>query len=292
MNTRNDPTDLAHRLIRRAARKTPAALAERLEEEWLADLQSRPGSLSRLRLAIGCYWATAVITREFQIPQLAASGASAAHKPLFSAPRADLPLLSRRTVAFIVIAAVHVLVIYGFASGLGQQVVSAIPFTTHAVLLDPVKPERPQAPPPQFNPVAIHPVIVDPVEPGKIDYSTEDDAPRVTVLQGPQQARPVVPQTVKRVAGGPGNGFPATDDYYPALSRRLAETGAATVGVCVDRQGRLTGDPTLVATSGSARIDDGALSLAKAGSGHYRPTTDDGQPVSACYSYRIRFKLN
>jgi TonB family protein len=72
----------------------------------------------------------------------------------------------------------------------------------------------------------------------------------------------------------------------------MAETGAATVHVCVDTRGRLTADPTLTRSSGSRRIDDGALNLAKAGSGHYRPSTEDGQPVSACYPYRIRFELN
>ena len=44
MTTRNDLTDIARRLIQRAARKAPAALAARLEEEWLADLQSRAGA--------------------------------------------------------------------------------------------------------------------------------------------------------------------------------------------------------------------------------------------------------
>ena len=45
------------------------------------------------------------------------------------------------------------------------------------------------------------------------------------------------------------------------------------------------------ATTNSA-LGTGALTLAKAGSGRYRPTTDDGQPVTACYSYRVRFKLD
>jgi hypothetical protein len=31
--------------------------------------------------------------------------------------------------------------------------------------------------------------------------------------------------------------------------------------------------------------------LARAGSGHYRPTTEDGRPVTACYPIKIRFEL-
>jgi TonB family protein len=72
----------------------------------------------------------------------------------------------------------------------------------------------------------------------------------------------------------------------------LGENGVAIVGVCVDENGRLTSNPTLAKSSGSAALDNGALKLAKAGSGHYRSTTEDGRPVSYCYPFRIRFQLN
>jgi hypothetical protein len=49
--------------------------------------------------------------------------------------------------------------------------------------------------------------------------------------------------------------------------------------------------PALAQPSGSQRLDEAALRLARAGSGHYRPTTENGAPVNACYSYRIRFEL-
>jgi len=61
--------------------------------------------------------------------------------------------------------------------------------------------------------------------------------------------------------------------------------------VCVDAEGRLTTQPTIARSSGSVRLDDGALKLAHAGSGHYRPTTEDGRPVDSCYVFRIRFEL-
>jgi TonB family protein len=94
-----------------------------------------------------------------------------------------------------------------------------------------------------------------------------------------------------RVMGGPGAGFPATDDFYPAASRRSGERGVTTIRVCVDGKGQLTTTPTVAESSGSALLDQGALKLAKAGSGHYRPSTEDGQAISDCYAYRIRFEL-
>lgn len=53
-----------------------------------------------------------------------------------------------------------------------------------------------------------------------------------------------------------------------------------------------TSDPTIVQTSGVAQLDQGALRLARAGSGHYRPSTENGRPVAACYAFRVRFRLD
>jgi TonB family protein len=80
-------------------------------------------------------------------------------------------------------------------------------------------------------------------------------------------------------------------DFYPPPSIHLREQGVSTVRVCVDAKGRLTSDPTTLKGSGSARLDEGALKLARAGSGHYRAATEDGQPVGSCYPLGIRFQL-
>jgi TonB family protein len=81
------------------------------------------------------------------------------------------------------------------------------------------------------------------------------------------------------------------EEEYPALARRMEEQGIVTVRVCVDVNGRLTSDPTTLQGTGSARLDEGALTLARAGSGHYRAMMEDGQPVNSCYPFRIRFQL-
>jgi TonB family protein len=98
-------------------------------------------------------------------------------------------------------------------------------------------------------------------------------------------------RTVDRIAGGPAAGFPNADDYYPLASKHLDEQGIATVQVCVDVRGRLTANPTLAVSSGSSRLDEASLRVARAGSGLYRPTIEDGHPVSDCYAFRIRFEL-
>jgi hypothetical protein len=72
---------IAQSMIRLAARRSPGALCERLQEEWLALLPEMEGALSRLRFALGCLWAASMIQ----------------HQPLLvSAPATNLPIADIR----------------------------------------------------------------------------------------------------------------------------------------------------------------------------------------------------
>jgi TonB family protein len=125
-----------------------------------------------------------------------------------------------------------------------------------------------------------------PVEPQTTAIQDTTDKP---VVRAPPPPPP--PAAVNRVGGGPGKGFPATDDYYPSASARLGEAGTATVRVCVDAKGKLTEEPSVQESSGTPRLDEGAVKLAKAGSGHYRPTTENGSAVNSCFGFRVKFQL-
>jgi hypothetical protein len=108
MSAPNNMAYFAHRLILHASEKAPAALSERLKEEWLADLECRSGAMAQLRLAIGCCWATAIIARDFSTPRFATCGASTAHQmPLRGVAQALMPPLSRMVV-FALLAGVCV----------------------------------------------------------------------------------------------------------------------------------------------------------------------------------------
>jgi outer membrane biosynthesis protein TonB len=104
------------------------------------------------------------------------------------------------------------------------------------------------------------------------------------------QATPVAAKkAVTHATPRPGQGFPQTEDFYPLQSKRLGETGTPDVRACVNADGTLSAPPTLVRTSGSVRLDEAALALAAAGSGHYMPATENGNPVSECFVFRIGF---
>jgi len=281
---------IAPYLVRHAARKSPPALSERLEEEWLADLTARSGACSQLRFALGCCWATNVIAHEFGAPVRAAA-ATAGNKTTVVHDAGSGPWLSRRTTVIVLIVGLHVLVICGLATAIVAPAVLKPPDRMQGEVLPQREPRVPPTLPsdPQLTPVGIRDLTPKwpepPLEPPPaIRESISEASP-------PQPVGPPVSKTVHRVLGGPGAGFPNTDDFYPQGAIRGREMGIATVSVCVDSAGRLIEKPIINQSSGRARLDEAALKLATAGSGHYRATTEDGHPVSACYPFNVRFQL-
>ena len=293
MNGQEPSSAVARYLVSRAARRAPAGLSARLEEEWLADLMARQGAFSRIRFGLGCCWATRVIAREFGTVAATAGKAAACQRLLVAYGGGyDFSRFSRRTVAFIAIVFLHVAVFYAYLSGVTQRIVDWTSPPIHGVVITDHR--RLQKPEPLQPPKLTAPTF-DPLPTPRIPRNFPLDPQTITMSRSALPRVPAVPlqdpKPLRRVIGGPGAGFPDTEDYYPPAARRLGEAGAAAVRVCVDPNGRLTADPAIVQSSGIAQIDGGALRLAKAGSGHYRPTMENGQPVSACYAFRVRFRL-
>jgi TonB family protein len=284
----------ARSLVQRAARRAPASLAQRLEEEWLADFEERKSALARLRFGVGCAWATRVIAHEYLEPKVAtasANGATVATTTHYRGP--DYSFLSRRTVAVFGIIGLHALIIYGFATGLVHNVIIKI---VPPVTVVPTVPRVIDRPPPlPTNPTFRQiPLVHRDADVPKFDV--DNDAPQVVAAVEPTQIAPTTatlppPHAVNRVGGGPGKAFPNSSDFYPPPEIRGRVEGTVGVNVCTDERGRLTAAPTIVKSSGSAGLDQGALRLAKAGSGRYRPTVEDGRPVNSCYSFQVTFNL-
>jgi TonB family protein len=281
---------LARHLVASAARKAPPGLAERLEEEWLADLMARRGAFSRIGFGLGCCWATRVIAREFGMAAAAAASSASGERLLVGYGGFSLSGFSRRTTAIIVIVGVHLGIFYLYLTGFTRTNVvnPADPIRMRWILE-----QRERARPTPLLPPTIATTTVDRVPLPDMKFAFPAAPTGITVARLPQPVGPAQAplKPIDRVPGGPGAGFPNTEDYYPPEARRLDETGTSVVSVCVDPRGELTAAPTLVTSSGVGQIDAGALRLAKAGSGHYRPTTEDGRPVSSCYAFRVRFQL-
>jgi TonB family protein len=287
MNTRDDLSfPLATRLVHYAARHAPSDLSERLEEEWLADLAAQSGGFARLRFALGCCWARQVIAHDALAFGSRLSAASAGHGTLTGVSVPHLSPLPRRAAVFVLILGLHAAAILGFIYGVRVITHTDPPPPIHGTILK--DPSRPQPPPPVPRPHFTQPTgTVIPL--GPVPRFSE---PSYEFTSDPNPALTGPIHTVTRKLGGPGKEFPATRDFYPPSAIRLGETGVTAVQVCTDDQGRLTSDPRIAQSSGSSRLDAGALALAKAGSGHYRSTAEDGRPVTSCFSFAVRFTLN
>jgi TonB family protein len=284
-------------LVHRAAQRTPETLSERLEEEWLADMAERNGSFSRLRLAIGCYWATYAITRELTVRErrvatIAAAGPRVAQVSFAGYAQENASLFSRRGATFLLVAFLHAAVLCGLAVGLSSKFPRAISTRFEATVIEKRLPpiDVPPPPTPNWSTAIVDRPPVKELPPIERESPPIGDAKGMTT-EAPGTVVLPPPPKVNRVLGEPGKGFPNTADFYPSASIRLGEMGVAAVRACVDGNGRLTSDPTIFQSSGKPRLDEAALKLARAGSGHYHATTEDGKPVSSCYAFGIRFDL-
>jgi TonB family protein len=285
MSQRNvNSTGVSHWLIHCAARHVPHSFAQRLEEEWLADLAERPSSMSRLRFALGCCWATRIIAWEHGSAAVPATG------PATAAGFASLDFGSRlgRSTTLFWVVSLHAVVFYILMTTVlhipkvNHDPLNILPTVTHP-------PEKPTIATPNMQGMEIYARQPEVVIPSETDHDKEVTTGTSPELGGPPPVE--ITHRIVQVQGGPGRGFPNPDDFYPLPAKYLEEQGVATVQVCVDAKGRLTSVPTTLQSTGSSRLDQGALKLATAGSGHYRATTEDGEAVNSCFPFRVRFQL-
>ena len=193
-----------------------------------------------------------------------------------------------RVTVLAIIIGFHVLMGVGLVTGLAQKAVELIAPPIQTDIIEEIQQEDrpPPPPPPQMErpPVQVPPpdVVIDiPVQQATNTISNVTDRPVPRVV-APPPPKVVVPAKIRRM--------PSSEDYYPAASKRAEEQGSVVVRVCVDARGRLTGEPTVVTSSGYSRLDQGAVRLAKAG--RYQAGTSDGQAQSeSCVSFRVKFEI-
>lgn len=81
---------------------------------------------------------------------------------------------------------------------------------------------------------------------------------------------------------------PAVGEFYPPESRVARETGAVALRVCAGPDGVLVGEPAIVQSSGSERLDGAARSWAKAA--RWVPATSNRRAVEGCTEVTARFE--
>jgi protein TonB len=201
----------------------------------------------------------------------------------------DTAFISRRAIVLVVIILLHVLLAYGLATGLARRAMEIIAPPIQTTIVEEVQQHDlpPPPPPPEFErpPVEVPPPDINidiPAEPTQSTAITDVTDKHVA-------APPPAAHVATRTAPSTGKNFPNSADYYPPASMRLGEEGSAALHVCVGPNGKTSEEPTVIKTSGSSRLDEGAVRLAKAG--HYNPGTEDGKPINACFNVSIKFQL-
>lgn len=202
----------------------------------------------------------------------------------------DGAFFSQRAVFLVAIILVHVALIYLFESGLIAKAVKTIdPPIAVDIVQEQKKIDAPPPPPPpkmEHPPVEIPPpdVVIN------VPAAQETTAIRNVTDKPAPPAPPAAPKPdVRTAAQLDVKHSPSTDDYYPATSRRMNESGKTVVGICTDGTGKVTGDPKVVTSSGSSRLDEAATRWAS----HARmsPGTLNGKPVESCANFVVVFKL-
>jgi hypothetical protein len=111
---------VAHWLIHHAARRVPESLSSRLEEEWLADLESRSSAQSRLRLALGCCWATIVIVNDNSRVRVPAATPVVAARGYISRADRNFGYFSLRSGTLFLILGLHAALFCGLITTLSH----------------------------------------------------------------------------------------------------------------------------------------------------------------------------
>jgi periplasmic protein TonB len=197
----------------------------------------------------------------------------------------------KRGVALIVVIIIHVVMVYGFYTGLaGQLVQKIIPPVEIAQIEKPKDVDKPPPPPPkleEIKPYVPPPEFVDiqaaPPETNAISVVTQTKAP---------PAAPVVAAPVQHNIIGakmdPKHPFHIGEEYYPDASKRAGEEGRCIVLAHVAANGNIL-DAQIQTSSGFPRLDDACLKGVKGQKA--LPGMEDGKPVEGHFAFAIVWKL-
>jgi protein TonB len=197
----------------------------------------------------------------------------------------------RRGVALIAVLLLHVILGWGFYTGLaGNLIQKIIPPVEIAQIDKPKQVDKPPPPPPKLEEVKPY---VPPPE--FVDIAAAPvETTAITTVTSVQQAAPVVqapapPKTAgTSIKPDPKHPLHIGEEYYPDASKRANEEGRCIVTITVGVDGKISNE-AIQTSSGFPRLDDACL---KGVHGQRMlPATEDGKPVAKTVTIPIVWKL-
>jgi protein TonB len=201
-----------------------------------------------------------------------------------------------RVTALIIVALIHVVVIYALVTGLAFEAAKKVMQRVTTVdIKEEVKKEEPPPPPPKKDlpppPIVAPPPKVNLAAPPQIVTVAEPPPPAPVIIVPPPPAAPPPPSFTPKGAvpkGNPANW--ATTNDYPARALREERAGTTGFRVTVGPDGRVT-DCQVTSSSGHADLDAATCENVRRRA-RFAPATDgDGRPTTGSYSNRIRWVI-
>jgi protein TonB len=195
---------------------------------------------------------------------------------------------SRRYVSVGLVAALHVVVIYGLLVGINVVPNPLQPPGPIDAFVIPKAAPHPPLPRPPDGPL-VTPRVPMPAPnptPPTIDYGATPQGP--TIYQGPSTGFGNPPLGVALAA----RGITATHTIppYPPMGVRLGHEGTVRVVIALDEAGNVI-SAQVETSSGYQELDAAAVAWVKS-HWRYQPAMRDGQPVPATTRAAVTFRLN
>jgi protein TonB len=196
----------------------------------------------------------------------------------------------RRGVALIAVLLLHVILGWGFYTGLaGNLIQKIIPPVEIAQIDKPKQVDKPPPPPPKLEEVKPY---VPPPE--FVDIAAAPvETTAITTVTTVQQAAPVVqapvaPHPGTSIKPDPKHPLHIGEEYYPDASKRANEKHRCIVTITVGVDGKISNE-AIQTSSGFPRLDDACL---KGVHGQRMlPATEEGKPVAKTVTIPIVWKL-
>lgn len=184
----------------------------------------------------------------------------------------------------------HIILIWGFAAGLGHELVKFVapPLDTSIIEEAKVDDKPPPPPPPELERPPVQ--VVAP----EINITLTPDAPpppiqvtttRPVITAPPPPAPPavVVPDTPLKAVS-----IANPEDMYPSAAKQAGQEGVARVKICISEANKIE-SVEVGESSGFPLLDDAGVRVAK--TGRYQAAKKGGKPIASCANLPIRFSL-
>jgi periplasmic protein TonB len=197
----------------------------------------------------------------------------------------------KRGAAFIAVILLHIVIVWGFYTGLaGQLVQKIIPPVEIAQIDKPKEVDKPPPPPPKLEEIKPY---VPPPEFVNIQAAAPETT-AISVVTREQAPTPVaavaapVEHTIIGAKMDPKHPFHIGDEYYPDASKRANEQGRCIVLAHVAANGSIL-EAEIQTSSGFPRLDDACLKGVKGQKA--LPGMEDGKPVEGKFAFAIVWRL-